>query len=125
MAYATVSDVEARTARTYTPAEESVISALLDDAAVMIDAYNEDASAAAKKIVSCRMVLRATAVDDAITPLGASQGSATAGPYTQSWTVASGGSVGELYLGRTDKQLLGGGSRIGSYSPVEGLVPDA
>ena len=59
MAYATVSDVEARTTHTYTADEESVISQLLDDAAVLIDIYNANATDAAKKIVSCRMVIRA------------------------------------------------------------------
>ena len=52
MAYATVSDVEARTTHTYTTDEESVISTLLDDAAVLIDIYNANATDAAKLIVS-------------------------------------------------------------------------
>ena len=35
----------------------------------------------------------------------------------------SGGSVGELYLSKLEKRLLGVGNRIGARSPVEDLVP--
>jgi hypothetical protein len=35
----------------------------------------------------------------------------------------SGGSTGELYLGRLDKTLLGVGNKIGSWSPVQELSP--
>lgn len=123
MAYATATDVEARTTREFSRTDLDVIASLLEDAAVLIDAYNEDAPAAAKLVVSCRVVLRAMAAGDGYgVPVGATQGSMTAGPYSQSWTISSGGSTGELYLGSTDKQMLGGGGRIGSASPVEGLV---
>lgn len=121
MAYATVSDVEARTARTFTPDEESIISSLLDDAAVIIDAFSPNASAAAKQIVSCRMVMRAVG-DDGGVPLGATQGSMSALGYTQSWTIGSSGATGELYLGKLEKQLLGMGNKIGSHSPLEDQV---
>lgn len=122
MAYATVEDVLARTTHTYTADEQAVISTLLDDAAILIDAYKESASADAKKVVSCRMVLRTLGDGDTIFPTGASQGSLSAGGYSQSWTIGSGGGTGELYLSKTDKQYLGGGNRIGSYSPTEELV---
>ena len=59
MAYATVSDVQARMTRQMSVAEQSVCSNLLDDAAVIIDAYNSEADAEAKKLVSVRMVTRA------------------------------------------------------------------
>ena len=58
-AYATVQDVQARMLRTMSSAEEAVCANLLDDAGVIIDAYNADASANAKKVVSCNMVVRA------------------------------------------------------------------
>lgn len=123
MAYATVNDIEARTTRTFTASEEAVLTTLLSDAGVMIDAFNANASADAKLIVSCRMVIRAFGdADDVSFPLGATQGSMTAGGYTQSWTVGSGGSAGELYISKTEKKLLGGGSAIGSYSPVQELA---
>ena len=124
MAYATVQDVENRMTRTLTADEESVCATLLDDVAVLIDAYNEGASDGAKKIVSCRVVIRALGDGgDTGIPVGASQGSRSALGYSQSWTIGANGSVGEVYLGKTDKKLLGVGDSIGSYSPTQELVP--
>lgn len=124
-AYATLNDIEARTTRVYSSADEAVLTTMLEDAGVLIDAYNSSASADVKKIVSCRMVIRAFGDSDDITyPMGATQGSMTAGGYTQSWTVGSGGGAGELYLSKMEKKLLGCGNAIGSYSPVEELTWD-
>lgn len=122
MAYATVQDVEARTTHTYTADEKNVIAVLLDDAAVMIDNYNPLAIANAKKIVSCRMVQRCMGDGSDVVPMGASQGSVSAGGYSQSWTFGSGGGSGELYLSKQEKRLLGGGDLIGSYSPTQELA---
>lgn len=123
MAYATISDVQSRMTRTMSDAEQSVCSNLLDDAAAIIDAYNENATEEAKKVVSCRMVVRAIGDGtDAGIPMGATQGSMSALGYSQSWTIGA-GSAGELYLGKLEKKLLGVGDSIGSYSPVEALVP--
>ncbi len=123
MAYATIEDVQARMTEPMSAEQQSVCSNLLDDAAVIIDAYNETASAEAKKLVSVRMVLRAVGISpDAGIPMGASQGSMSALGYSQSWTIGS-GSAGELYIGKLEKKLLGAGSKIGSYSPVQELVP--
>ncbi len=123
MTYATVKDVEDRITRTLSTDEESVVGKLLDDAAVIIDAYNADASADAKKVVSCRLVIRAIGDGESSgVPTGATQGSMSGLGYSQSWTISSGGTVGELYLGKLDKKLLGCGNKIGSYSPVEELV---
>ena len=124
MAYAQISDVQARMTRPMDQNEQSVCETLLDDAAVIIDGYNEDAAAGAKLVVSCRMVIRALGDGtNAGVPVGASQGSVAALGYSQSWTMGS-GATGELYLSKTEKQLLGGGSRIGSYSPVQELAPE-
>lgn len=123
MAYATVNDVQARIAKTLTAAEQTLCGNQLDDAAVIIDAYKASASADAKKVVSCRMVIRTLNVDSDI-PIGATQGSLSGLGYSQSWTMGS-GSSGELYLSKTDKQLLGSGNNIGSHSPLEELVPEA
>lgn len=124
-AYATVSDVQARLTRDLSTDEQTVCGILLDDAAVMIDAVAASASADAKKIVSCRMVIRALG-DGGVTgvPMGATQGSMSGLGYSQSWTIAGGGSTGELYIGKTDRQLLGLGNAIGSYSPTQALVPE-
>lgn len=124
MAYATVSDVQARMSRQMTASEQSICAQLLDDAAVIIDAYNEQAELDAKKVVSCRMTIRALGPGgEQITPIGATQGSMSALGYSQSWTISS-GATGELYIGKLEKKLLGMGEKIGSYSPVEELVPD-
>ena len=121
-AYATVEDVQGRMTRTLTETETTVVGNLLNDAAVLIDSYNASASADAKLIVSCRMVIRAVGDGQSDVPVGASQGSIAALGYSQSWTMGTNASVGQLYLDRTDKGILGGGAKIGSYSPVEALV---
>lgn len=121
-AYATVEDVQGRMTRTLTETETTVVGNLLNDAAVLIDSYNASASTDAKLIVSCRMAIRAVGDGQSDVPVGASQGSIAALGYSQSWTMGTNASVGQLYLDRTDKGILGGGSKIGSYSPVEALV---
>lgn len=123
MAYATVEDVQARMTRTMTADEQAVCTTMLDDAAVLIDSYNVNASVDAKLIVSCRVVIRAMGDGGELNvPLGASQGSMSALGYSQSWTLGTGGAVGEIYLSKTEKKLLGCGNAIGSYSPTEELV---
>ena len=123
MAYATVEDVQERMISTMSEAQETVCTALLEDAAVLIDAYAPAADAEVKKVVSCRMVARAIGDgSDSGIPAGASQGSMSALGYSQSWTIGA-GSVGELYLGKLEKKLLGAGNRIGSYSPVQRHAP--
>lgn len=122
MAYATVQDVQDRMNRTISEDEQSICSNLLDDAAVIIDSVNANASAEVKKIVSCRMVIRALGDGESGgVPVGATQGSMSGLGYSQSWTVSN-GSVGEIYISKLEKQLLGRGNSIGSYSPVEELV---
>lgn len=120
MAYATLTDIQERMVRPLSPEELSACTALLDDAAALIDAYALDAPIDAKKVVSCRMVIRAIS-DSGMdgTPVGATQGSMSGLGYSQSWTIGSGGATGELYIGKTDKKLLGVGNKIGSHSPLE------
>ena len=127
MAYATVTDVQDRLVWTMSEDQEDTCTVLLDDAAVLIDAAALNASDEAKKVVSCRMVIRALGDggDAGGVPMGATQGSMSALGYSQSWTIGSGGATGELYLGKTDRQILGLGNQIGSYSPVQELVPEA
>jgi len=125
MAYAGITDVKARIARTLSEEEEKICETLLEDAAVLVDSYNQEAKMEAKKVVSCRMVIRA--IGDGETsdiPIGATQGSMSALGYSQSWTLAN-GATGELYLSKTEKKMLGVGNRIGSYSPLEDLTSDS
>lgn len=122
MAYATVEDVQERMTRQMSETEQSVCEKLLDDAAVIIDAFNVNATENAKKVVSIRMVMRSIGDgDNSGIPLGATQGSMSGLGYSQSWTISS-GSAGELYLAKLEKELLGRGNKIGSYSPIEELV---
>lgn len=124
-AYATVQDVQDRMSRTMTESEQAVCATLLDDAAVVIDAYNAKAGGDAKKVVSCRMVIRALGDGGAGGyPTGATQGSMTALGYSQQWALpsSSGAGVGELYLGKLEKKLLGVGDKLGAHSPVESLA---
>lgn len=124
MAYATVEDVKARMTRIMSEAEQSICATMLDDAAVVIDAFNVNAAADIKLVVSCRMVIRQLGDGESNgIPIGATQGSMAGLGYSQSWTVGS-GSTGEIYLSKLDKQLLGGGNKIGSYSPAEELTGD-
>lgn len=120
-AYATVQDVAAGF-RPLTASEQTIANQLLIEAAIIIDAYNSLASADAKNVVSCRMVRRSIGSSGDV-PIGASQGSMSALGYSQSWTMGATGSTGELYLNRMDKKLLGAGNAIGSYSPIQELVP--
>nr|DAE67065.1 MAG TPA: hypothetical protein [Bacteriophage sp.]DAM22697.1 MAG TPA: hypothetical protein [Caudoviricetes sp.] len=121
MLYAEVQDVEAGF-RALSKEEQTRCVALLSEAAVIIDHYNPDADADTKRVVSCRMVRRplGDGEDGVSFPMGATQGTATALGYSQSWTMGS-GSSGELYLSKLEKKLLGVGSKIGARSPLEDL----
>ena len=123
--YASVQDVQARMTRTMSSAEQTLCETMLEDAAVMIDACAIGASADAKKVVSCRMVIRALGDGGSSSvPVGATQGQMSALGYQQSWTFSN-GSVGELYLAKQDKQILGHFGCVGSRSPVEDLAAPA
>lgn len=122
MSYATAEDVQRRMVKPLSDDQMDVCAALLDDAGVLIDAIAPNASDEAKATVSCSMVIRAIGSQGDLTvPTGATQGSASALGYSQSWTFGN-GATGELYLSRTEKRLLGVGNRLGSYSPVEELA---
>ena len=128
MGYAVVEEVQAGF-RTLTDEERERCAALLEEAALVIDAYGKNADPAVKGLVSCRMVRRllgdGTGGETPLYPMGATQGSATALGYTQSWTMGSSGSAGELYLSKLEKKLLGAGNRIGAVGPLEGLCDAA
>lgn len=112
MAYATVQDVQDRMSETMTTAQQNICSKLLDDAGTIIDSFNVNATPDAKKLSSIRMVQRSMSIDSDI-PMGATQGSMSAMGYSQSWTMGTNTSVGELYLNRIEKKLLGYGNKIG------------
>ena len=119
MAYATVSDVEARW-RTLSQGEAAKAGVLLDDAAAILDTLGDfdptDATTAANlRTVSCNMVIRVMSASQSDN-FGLSQGSMTAGVYTQSWTYSN--PSGDMYLTKMEKRLLGITSGyIGSIPP--------
>lgn len=124
MAYATIEDVTAGMMRDVSEDETRVLTQLLDEVAVLIDAYNSKASVDAKNLVSVRVVRRQIGDGESSgVPIGATQGSVSALGYSQTWTLSS-GSAGEAYLSKIDKALLGKDNAIGSRSPVEDLVPN-
>lgn len=122
MAYATIEEVQAGF-RAFDADEIARCSVLLEEASIVIDSIASEAAYDSKKLVSCRMVRRAigNGCDAYMAPIGSTQGSASALGYAQSWALSN-GSVGELYLSKIEKRLLGIGNRIGASSPVEGLV---
>lgn len=123
MAYATIEDIENRMTRPLSETEINVANNLLEDAAVIIDAYNAQADPTNKLVVSCRMIIRQLGDGTGSIPVGASQGSMSGLGYSQSWTYGS-GSSGEMYLSKVEKKLLGVGNAIGSYSPVQELTTE-
>ena len=123
--YATVNDVQSRMLRRMSNEELELCEKLLDDAAVIIDVFAPDAKADAKQVVSCRMAIRVLGDgEETGVPIGASQGTQSALGYSQTWTYSSSGASGELYLSKREKQILRSGNSIGSYSPVQELVPE-
>lgn len=117
MAYAAYTDVEKRLGRTFSSTEQEVCNTLLERAALLIDSYNASASADIKKSVSVETVARAMNVTPDV-PMGASQGSMSGLGFSQSWTMQSGGAVGDIYLSKADKKLLGVGDAIGASNPL-------
>lgn len=108
MAYAEVSDVEARW-RDLTTDEAAKAAVLLDDASAVltrfVDVDTSDAGQAELlKIVCCDMVIRSM-VSTSSETYGMSASSMTAGPYSQSWTYSN--PSGDLYITRLEKRLLG------------------
>ena len=119
MAFADVSDVEARW-RELTDEEHDRASVLIDDASAMLAAQVAvDASDVEQvrllNIVCCSMVIRAMSATEADS-YGASSMTMTAGPYTQSWSYSN--PTGDMYITKSEKRLLGiTSSYIGSIMP--------
>lgn len=124
MAFATVADLEARW-RTLTSEEKTLAATLLDDAAVKLSAWvieDDELQAAKLKIVSCDMVKRAMKAGES-DMADVEEMSATMGPFGR--TVRFSAQVGELYVTKQEKKLLGGGSCAGRILyPSYGVTED-
>ena len=108
MAFALVSDIEARW-RDLTTAEESRAAVLIDDASAMLSGLvdvdpDDDEQEALLRAVCCSMVIRSMAATGS-DMFGVSQASMTAGPYSQSMSYSN--PAGDMYLTKTEKRLLG------------------
>lgn len=119
--YANVSDVQDGF-RELDEKEIAVCSALIKEASIIIDSYKSNATDEQKNVVVCRMVRRAIGNNDSMMPIGANQGTVSALGYSQTFTMSNNGSVGELYISRTEKKLLGVADKLGSRSILEGMV---
>ena len=124
MAFATVADLEARW-RALTPEEQALAAVLLDDAAVKLSAWEIDGDekqAAKLKIVSCDMVKRAMKAGES-EMADVEEMTATMGPFGRTLRFSS--QVGELYVTKQEKKLLGGGSCAGRILyPSYGVTDD-
>lgn len=118
MTYATYEDIQKR--KNVDGLDWQRGTALLEDAAVIIDAYNRHATDEAKKTVSCNMVIRALGSGEEGVPVGTTQATMTALGYSQTWTNSNGS--GELYLTKLDKKILGVGNRIGFSDPFSEML---
>lgn len=120
MAFAEVSDVEARWHQ-LSADEEARASVLIDDASAILAKLvpvddSDDAQAYLLREVCANMVIRAMGVTDAAS-FGADSMSMTAGPYSQSWQYSN--PSGALYLTKMEKRLLGiSTSYIGTIRPM-------
>lgn len=126
-AFATYEDIEARW-KPLTEEERGVAETLLEDAAALILGYGveprdgDERQAQALKAASCNMVIRSMQGRDSAVPIGMSQWSQTAGPYSESMTVAN--PAGDLYLTKGEKRMLGlGAGYIGTISARIGGRP--
>ena len=107
MAYAEVSDIEARW-RSLSDDEKSRAGVLIEDASAMLAALvdvdaNDQQQAELLNTVCCNMVIRAMAQSNMDT-FGVSQSAITAGPYTQSFSYSN--PSGDMYLTKLEKKLL-------------------
>ena len=115
MIYASIEDIWRRKGTDIS--DTDYVTALLEDAAIIIDAYNRNATDEAKKLVSCNMVIRTLGSREEGVPIGTTQTTTTAMVYSQTWTNANGS--GELYL-----KILGVGNRIGYFNPYSDLMQE-
>lgn len=118
MVYATFEDIAKR--KPVETSEMERCEALLEDAGIIIDAFNVKAAAESKRLVSCNMVIRVLGSGEEGVPIGTTQATASALGYSQSWTNANGS--GELYLTKLDKKILGTGNQIGYTDPYQDLI---
>lgn len=92
------------------------------EASALIDSYAPNADEERKIIVCMRVVRRALSnMQSDMIPMGATGGTYSALGYSQSFQL-SGGTIGEIYLGKTEKKMLGVSDKIGMSSVLENMA---
>lgn len=119
MAFAEVSDIEARW-RDLSADEEQRAAVLIDDASAMLSSLMSadvmEERTALLKMVTCNMVIRSMSQSDSDL-FGVTQTSMTAGPYSQSFSYSN--PSGDMYLTKQERNMLGiGAGYIGSIRPA-------
>lgn len=120
MAFAEVSDIEARW-RDLSADEEARAAVLIEDASAMLSSLvtvddSDEEQAALLKMVTCNVVIRSMSQSDSDL-FGVSQTSMTAGPYSQSFSYSN--PSGDMYLTKQEKSLLGiGATKLGYIRPA-------
>lgn len=116
-AYATIEDVAAGF-RPLTADELAKCQALIIEAGVLVDSVAQKAPAEKKCVVVCRMIRRVLGSAEESAPLGTNQNTVSALGYSQTWSLGTGGTIGELYLSKAEKTILGVANRIGASNPL-------
>ena len=124
MAYADVSDLEARW-RTLDESEQARAEALLNDASAMLAASvtvddADEQQAALLKIVTCNMVQRSMSTGGDM--YGVTQQSMTAVGFTQQFSYAN--PTGDLYITKAEKRMLGISGTGRGRTLMYGMVGD-
>lgn len=118
--FATVEDLEERW-HEFTPTERPRVEATLADASDLIMTTCPDwahASEATLRRITCAATKRALLARDDMA--GISQGTQTAGAYSESVTYAN--PSGDIYLTASERESLGGDGGAWSYDMARGMV---
>lgn len=108
--------------RSLSSEEEKQFDEIAKEASALIDSYAPNADEERKIIVCMRVVRRALSnMQSDMIPMGATGGTYSALGYSQSFQL-SGGTIGEIYLGKTEKKMLGVSDQIGMSSPLEAII---
>ena len=118
MAYASYTDYEARYG-TLTPAQQSLVTMRLADAAVILDSLVDTSGVCSDEHLQDRLKVVSSEAEGSV---GVSNTSYTMGPFSQSATYAN--PSGDMYLTATERRMLGiSKAIIGAIRPVIGPTP--
>jgi len=128
MRYAEVADLEDRW-RPLSSSEKTRADVLLGDAGVRLDALCPPTNPPtlqeldARRIVSCEMVKRAMSTPGGLDGIGLASQQAGAGPFQE--TLQFSNPTGDLYVTKSDRDLLGCGKQVAFTQPMTDWAPVA